>query len=72
MSRRAMAGELGLTYAAALAVGPGGMSDPAASPRGGTRMSTRVRAIAPLAISIGVVAFLWSEFALIFSFRDAR
>jgi hypothetical protein len=32
-------------------------------------MSTRVRAIAPLAISIGVVAFLWSEFALNFSFH---
>jgi hypothetical protein len=34
-------------------------------------MSTRVRAIAPLAISIGVVAFLWSEFALNFSFHCA-
>ena len=32
-------------------------------------MSTRVRAIALLAISIGVVAFLWSEFALNFSFH---
>ena len=68
VSRQAMAGESDRTYAATLAIGRG-RSDPASSLRGGTRMSTRVRAIAPLAISIGVVAFLWSEFALNFSFH---
>jgi hypothetical protein len=32
-------------------------------------MSTRVKSVTPLAIAIGVVAFLWCEFALNFSFH---
>ena len=32
-------------------------------------MSSRVKAVTPLAIAVGVVAFLWCELALNFSFH---